>query len=286
MLGFGRVVVHGEPTEPGIGAAALARRLAGALGPRVLSEGIDACLFSNPTRRQARDLAACIVRSPLRPHERREPGAEEIEREMAGGGVGGGQGGITLYDGYELQRVAASMVPGRGAGGGPPALHVVLTARLPCTYDPDGMRYHGRALVAANPALVSTTGMVEAPARPRRYYIDMMAARAAGGAGGAAEVEGRYAGAFLASGDARLAEAAYGYALQAAAYLVTGEPFCADRGCRLHNAHWQEDVLRLHCASGRLCGAHRAALAAHAKRGPGAPPAHDLNCGRPPRGPS
>lgn len=258
--------MHGEPSEPGIGAAALARRLAGALGPRVLSEGRDAGLFSSPTRREARGLAACIVRSPLRPFERREPEAGEIEREMAGGGADPA-GGIACYDGYELQRAAASMIPAAGAGG-PPALHVVLTARLPCTYDPDGMRYHGRALIAANPALVSTTGMVEAPARPRRYYIDMMAARAAGaGAAGAAEAEGRHAGSFLAGGDARLAEAAYGYALQAAAYLVTGEPFCADRGCRLYNAHWQEDVLRLHCASGRLCGAHRAALAAHAAQG-------------------
>ena len=255
--------MHGEPSEPGIGAAALARRLAAVLGPHVESEGRGAGLFASPTRRQARDLAACIVRSPLRPFERREPDAAEIEREMAGGGRGAG---IVCYDGYELQRAAASMIPRpEEGGGGPPALHVVLTDRLPCTYDPDGMRYHGRALVAANPAIVSTTGMVEAPARPRGYYIDMMAARAAGGAG-AAEAHRRHAGSFLEGGDARLAEAAFGYALQAAAYLVTGEPFCGDRGCRLYNAHWQEDVLRLHCESGRLCGAHRAALEAHARR--------------------
>ena len=258
--------MHGEPSEPGIGAAALARRLAAALGPHVLSEGRAAGLFARPTRRQARGLAACIVRNHLRPFERREPDAAEIEREMAGGGVAGEGGGIACYDGFELQRAAASMIPRPAGGGGPPALHVVLTNRLPCTYDPDGMRYHGRALVAANPALVSTTGMVEAPARPRRYYIDMMAARAAGGAG-AAEAHRRHAGSFLSGGDDRLAEAAFGYALQAAAYLVTGEPFCGDRGCRLYNAHWQEDVLRLHCASGRLCGAHRAALEAHARQG-------------------
>lgn len=255
-----RVVVHGEPSEPAIDAGALARRLAAALGPRVSAEGRPAGLFSSPTRRQARALAACIVHNPRRPFERREPDAAAVEREMRGGGPRA----ATLYDGFEMQRVAASMIPGCDAAG-PHALHVALTDRLPCTYDPGGMRYHGRALVAASPALVSTTGMVEAPARPRRYYIDMMASQAAGGgAAGAAAVDREYAGAFLKAGDARLAEAAYGYALQAAVYCIAGEAFCADRDCRLYNAHWQSDLLRLQVRSGRLCGAHRAILAAHA----------------------
>ena len=253
--------MHGEPSEAAIDAGALARRLAAALGPRVQSEGRPAGLLSSPTRRQARALAACTVRSIYRPFERREPDGECIEREMRGGRGGD----IACYDGFELLRAAASMIPVRDAAD-PYAFHVVLTDRLPCTYDPDGMRYHGRALVAANPALVSTTGMVEAPARPRQYYIDTAASRAAGGAD-LEEIGRRYAGEFLARGDARLAEAAYGYALQAAMHFVTGEAFCASRDCRLYNAHWQSDLLHSQVRSGRLCGAHRAALAAHAAEG-------------------
>lgn len=255
---IGRVVVHGEPSEAAIDADALARRLAAALGPRVRHEGRPAGLFPSPTRRQARALAACAVRSIYRPFERREPDEEAVEREMRGGR----NGHVTCYDGFELQRAAASMIPERDAADSG-AFHVVLTDRLPCTYDPEGMRYHGRALVAANPALVSTTGMVEAPARPRRYCIDVMASRAAGGAD-LEEIDRRYAGEFLVGGDARLAEAAYGYALQAAVHFVTGEAFCANRDCRLYNAHWQSDLLHSQVRSGRLCGAHRAALAAHA----------------------
>ena len=258
-----RVVVYGEPSEPAIDAGILERRLAAALGPGVSAEGRAEGLFSDLSRRQARGLAACIVHNLRRPFERREPDAAAVEREMRGEGLGKGPGGaaVACYDGFELLRVAASMIHGRGEAG-PRALHVVLTGRLPCTYDPEGMRYHGRALVAASPALISTTGIVEAPARPRRYYIDMAASRAAGADG--SEVDGRYAGEFLERGDARLAEAAYGYALQAAAYCITGEAFCGSRDCRLYNAHWQEDLLHSQVRSGLLCAAHRAALAAHA----------------------
>lgn len=278
-----RVVVHGEPSEPAIDVGALARRLAAALGPHVSAEGRPAGLFSSPTRRQARAIAACIVHNPRRPFERREPDAAAVEREMRGGGPRA----ATLYDGFELQRVAASMIHG-GDAACARTFHAVLTDRLPCTYDPDGMRHHGRALVAASPALISTTGMVEAPARPRRYYIDVMASQAAGGGGAAgaataaAAADQRYAGEFLEAGDARLAEAAYGYALQAAVYCIAGEAFCADRDCRLYNAHWQSELLRSQVRSGRLCGAHRSILAAHAERAA----ADDLNCGAPPRGPS
>lgn len=251
--------MYGEPSEAAIDASVLARRLAASLGPRVQYEGRPAGLFSSPTRRQARALAACALHNIYRPFERREPDEEAVEREMRGGGR---RADAACYDGFELLRAAASMIPS-GDAAGPGAFHVVLTDRLPCTYDPDGMRYHGRALVAANPALVSTTGIVEAPARPRRYCIDVMASQAAGGAD-LEEIDRRYAGEFLVGGDARLAEAAYGYALQAAVHFVTGEAFCKDRDCRLYNAHWQSDLLHSQVRSGRLCGAHRAALAAHA----------------------
>ena len=255
--------MYGEPSEAAIDADVLARRLAASLGPRVRAEWMPAGLFASPTRRQARALAACAVRSIYRPFEWREPDEEAVEREMRGGG--GRNGDIAYYDGFELLRAAASMILDCDAAD-PGAFHVVLTDRLPCTYDPDGMRYHGRALVAANPALVSTTGMVEAPARPRRYCIDVMASQAAGGAD-LEEIGRRYAGEFLVGGDARLAEAAYGYALQAAVHFVTGKAFCEDRNCRLYNAHWQSDLLHSQVRLGRLCGAHSAVLAAHAADG-------------------
>ena len=43
-----------------------------------------------------------------------------------------------------------------------------------CTYDATDSRYHGRAVICSNPAIISTTGMIEAPARPREYYFEAM----------------------------------------------------------------------------------------------------------------
>ena len=49
-----------------------------------------------------------------------------------------------------------------------------LQTELICTYDTTDNRYHGRAVICSNPAIISTTGMIEAPARPREYYFDAM----------------------------------------------------------------------------------------------------------------
>lgn len=46
------------------------------------------------------------------------------------------------------------------------------------------------------------------------------------------------------------------YALQALFFFVAnGEPFCADRNCRLYNAHWQEELIHM-VKKERLCGRH------------------------------
>lgn len=257
-------MVYGEPSVPEIDPLALARRLAAAAGGRsVRALARPRGLFGSLTRGQARDLAACIVHSPRRPFERHEPDEAAVEREMRGGSAGGGAGAgnVTYYDGFEMQRAASRMVPAQDAGAAG-ALHIVLTSRLTCTYDPGDMRYHGRAVIAANPSLISTTGIVEAPAKPRQYYIDLIGSMAAGM--NKRLVDERYAGACLGRHDARLAEVAYGYALQAASHCITGEAFCGDRGCRLYNAHWQGDLIHSQLRSGRLCERHQGAFDAHA----------------------
>ena len=203
-------------------------------------------------------MAACVVHSPRRPFERREPDGAAVEREMRGGPGGGN---IAYYDGFEMQRAAAGAIPAPDAALAG-ALHIVLTDRLTCTYDEGDMRYHGRALVAANPSLISASGIVEAPARPRQYYVDLIGSMAAGM--NKRLVDERYAGAYIGRGDARMAEAAYGYALQAASHHISGEAFCGDRGCRLYNAHWQSDLIHSQLVSGRLCARHRERFGAHA----------------------
>ena len=49
-----------------------------------------------------------------------------------------------------------------------------FTNKLICTYDYNDYRYHGRAIICANPSIISTTGIIEAPAKPKEYYIELI----------------------------------------------------------------------------------------------------------------
>lgn len=157
------------------------------------------------------------------------------------------------YDGFELQRVLRECVPAVSAE----TLCIVVTDRLMCTFDEDDFRYHARAVVCANPAIISTTGMVEAPAKPKQYYLDVMASLTKEDADCVLE---RYRGMFLEHFDPRIPKVMEGYLLQAVAYHATGDAFCPDPECRLHNSHWQEDLLRLQLETKHLCPKHEDVL--------------------------
>lgn len=157
-----------------------------------------------------------------------------------------------LYDGYCMIRTLCDMLDGNSG-----VFHVVLTDLLLGTYDYDDLRYHGRALVAANPGIVSLPGIIYAPARPRDYCLDMMTAARYGNV---SDVESRHAGRFLIPLDPRIQDAVKGYVLQALFYYETGEAFCADTKCRLYNAHWQEELIESQSTSPQFCRRHQSIL--------------------------
>lgn len=156
------------------------------------------------------------------------------------------------YDGFRFQALLAELLGPRE----PDALHIAFTNRLLATWEPADLRYHLRTIVCGAPCVISTSGLVEAPAKPREFY----AARQALGSlavGPAYEaLKQQFAGRFLDHDDARLTEVAKGYVLQATAYHLTGEPFCDNPRCRLHNAHWQEEMLAAQLG-GEVCERHR-----------------------------
>jgi hypothetical protein len=191
-----------------------------------------------PPRVDRRDTDACRVRNMFRPPEQWEDC---------------NAGDIPLYDGYMLADQLGNLLS-HDAG----AFHVLFVDDAIGTYDHADMRYHGRALISANPCIVSVRGMCEAPARSREYCIDVMACAAAGG--DEREVELRYGGQFLTYDDSRLQEVSHGYVMQAVFHFETGEAFCADADCRLYNSHWQSDVIRTQVVSPRLCGRHQDVL--------------------------
>ncbi|MBI2829651.1 MAG: hypothetical protein HYX81_00665 [Chloroflexi bacterium] len=163
-----------------------------------------------------------------------------------------------LYDGFRLQRIFAELIAREEQRL--EFVHVILTNRLFATWDENDRRYHIRTSVYAFPSVISTTGLVEAPAKPREYYLlkqqyEMMGRDLL-------ELQEKFRGWFIDYDDEGLTEVVKGYLMQAVFYHLTGDPFCEDRDCRLFNAHWQEELIRAQIESGELCQRHEKALSA------------------------
>lgn len=158
-----------------------------------------------------------------------------------------------IYDGFLLQRIFSELITaGERALG---FVHVFLTNRLFATWEESDRRYHLRTSVYGFPSIISTTGIVEAPARPREYYLLKQQHEMLGK--DILELKELFRGRFIDYGDERLNEVAKGYAMQAVCYHLIGAPFCEDRGCRLYNAHWQEELIFAQLGSGyEFCESH------------------------------
>ena len=163
---------------------------------------------------------------------------------------------VMMYDGFEVQNIIYDIITKNDSDQN--NLHIVFTNRLICTYDTADSRYHGRTVICSNPAIISTTGMIEAPARPREYYFEAMKCKMQGL--DIQDVKKNYSGKFLDYHDKRLSKISEGYLLQAIFYYMTGDAFCDSLDCRLNNAHWQKDLLYSQLKIGKLCNKHQALL--------------------------
>ena len=162
---------------------------------------------------------------------------------------------MILYDGFELQKIITKFIPINENIDD--ILHIVFTNKLTCTFDERDFRYHARALIGSNPAIISTTGIIEAPAKPKQYYLDLMTSFSKEKI---EEVKRKFKDKFLEYHDSRLHEIVEGYLLQSIIYYETGEPFCDNKECRLFNAHWQKDLLHSQLEVGKLCENHQKIL--------------------------
>ena len=156
---------------------------------------------------------------------------------------------MTLYDGFELQNIIAENIPIADN-----TLHIIFTNKLTATFDNDDFRYHARSLISSNPTIISTTGIIEAPAKPKQYYLDLMTNFSEGKV---EEIKEKYKGEFLEYHDSRISEIIEGYLLQAIVYYETGEAFCEHKDCRLFNAHWQKDLLFSQLENKKFCKKHQ-----------------------------
>lgn len=157
-----------------------------------------------------------------------------------------------LYDGLWLQRllykVMAEKLPNEFKSG---FIHIIFTGKLFGTFETK--RYHARVVLNGLPSLISTSGIVEAPARPKEYY--WLKAGFIRSGKNISELDIMFRGRFIEYDDPRITEALRAYALQTIFYELTGDPFCNNPTCWLFNSHWQEEVLRAQI-EGKLCEEH------------------------------
>ena len=158
---------------------------------------------------------------------------------------------IFLYDGFEFCKKILEDISEENSSL--EVFHIILTDYLVGTFDNDSFRYHARALIGFNPAIISLTGIIEAPAKSREYYLDLMKNSVFGINEDLGE---KYKGGFLKKDDPRISKIVEGYILQAILYFETGEAFCDDTNCRLFNAHWQKDLIFSQIENGKLCKKH------------------------------
>ena len=166
---------------------------------------------------------------------------------------------LILYDGFMMQRLLETMV--NESQSNADHIHIVFEDRLICTFSEEDWRYHARTFVAGNPSIISTTGIVEAPAKPKEWYIKQMQLSIYkidqnDADQNDAQLSSKF-DKYLNYGDYRINFAAVGYVLQVLFFFITeGDPFCNDINCILYNAHWQEELLHSQIQNNRLCNEH------------------------------
>lgn len=141
-----------------------------------------------------------------------------------------------LYSGFDLINIFAGQILQEEFNL--KSCHILFTNRLFGTWDEEDLKYHARVGVYGFPSIISVTGIVEAPAKPREFYLKQQMG---------VDIESlkrEFSGRFIDYDDPRLTEVMKGYTMQAIFFHMTGNPFCDNKDCRLFNAHWQEEVIR------------------------------------------
>lgn len=248
-----KIFLYDEPAVPQINLERLAVFLKKIFPVQVETRDSILKLSKKDT---AEKIASCRIFNPRKPYEKHIPSREEILFEKANFEDTAKTENIIMYDGFEIQKTLTDLIPNHERTSD--SFHIFFTNKLTCTYDYNDYRYHGRALIGANPSIISTTGIIEAPAKPREYYLELISNFTHGI--NVESIKRKYKGTYLEYNDTRLSKIIEGYLLQAIFYFETGEAFCEKTECRLFNAHWQKDLLYSQIENGKLCDIHQQIL--------------------------
>ncbi len=245
------VNTYDEPTVPEIQLERLKKFLKETFSIEI---EIRENIFQHIDENLSKKIAGCRIFDLKKPFEKHVPISEDIQLEMENKDMSEKEEMI-LYDGFEFHSVITELIPINENKMN--TLHIIFTNKLTCTFDENDFRYHARAIIGSNPAIISTTGIIEAPAKPRQYYLDLTTNFSENKV---EEIKKKYKGEFLEYHDSRISEIAEGYLLQAIMYYETGEAFCIHKDCRLFNAHWQKDLFFSQLENKRFCKKHQEIL--------------------------
>jgi len=249
LLKISKIILYDEPSVPEIKIKDLAEFLNRKIKVDTEIRGSFLNHF-NVEQKIITKIASCRILNLYTPFERHQPTTDEIESEQEGERFT--HENIILYDGFELQNVFTEIIPKSEQSSD--IFHIIFTRRLTCTFDYNDYRHHGRAVICSNPSIISTTGMIEAPAKPREYYLKLYEKLYQGL--NLDSIKNEFKGKFLEHHDRNLNLVVRGYAMQAIFYYLTGQAFCESKECMLYNAHWQEELLHSQIQVGSLCEHH------------------------------
>ena len=215
------------------------------------------CLSSPERRNKTDELAEEFAFTKIRDIEAQDsfseplPGEVEYEKRRIANPESKSWG--IVYDGFKLRGILAELIP--ESESSLQYCHISFTNQLFATWDEADKRNHLRASIYGFPSIISATGIVEAPAKPREFYLKQRL--------GIEKItlKKEFAGRFIDYDDPRLTEIMKGYILQAIFYQMGEKVFCDDKNCRLYNAHWQEELIQSQLDSPyEFCPTHRCIL--------------------------
>ena len=158
-----------------------------------------------------------------------------------------------LYEGFKLQQLYLKLINKEERDL--QHLHFIITDQLFATWNHHNHRYHARTSIYGLPSLLSTSGIVEAPAKPRDFYLKRQLGE------DPHLLKEEYQESFIDYSDPRMTDVLKGYVAQALFYHLAGYPFCEDKNCRLFNAHRQSELIHAQMLSPyEFCPTHQALL--------------------------
>lgn len=246
-----KIILYDEPTVPQIQLEKLKKFIIDTFSVKVETRKN---IFLELEEKGYKKIASGKIFDLKKPFQIHNPTTEEIQIESQNKDMSNREE-MTLYDGFELQKTVSEFISEDESDEN--VLHVIFTNKLTCTFDENDFRYHARAVIGSNPAIISTTGIIEAPAKPKQYYLDLITDF---NKERIDEIKEKYKGEFLEYNDSKISDIVEGYLLQAIMYYETGDAFCKHKECRLFNAHWQKDLFYSQLENKKFCNKHQEIL--------------------------